>query len=162
MPAVIALTGRNGHGHAALVDAADFDWLNQWRWQFASGYAVRSTWRNGKRVMYRMHREILGLRFDDGLEADHINLDRLDNRRENLRIVTPAQNKQNTRSRPRGRSRFRGVYWHAANQKWVAQVRLNGKSNYLGSFSDEAEAAGAAARFREEHMPFALNSRGGQ
>lgn len=80
-----------------IVDAADARWLLEHRWGLGSdGYATRR--RPG--VAIRMHREILGLAAGDGRHTDHINRDKLDNRRANLRVVTAAQNMQNRPSVP--------------------------------------------------------------
>jgi len=74
------------------------------------------------------------------LHVDHKNLDTLDNRRHNLRLVTPAQNHAN--QRPFGTtSRFRGVSWHAG--KWRAQMMFRGRLHYLGRYADELDAARA-------------------
>jgi hypothetical protein len=74
----------------AIVDAADAHHA-EYRWRLTDGYAVRGYSPN----VIRLHREVLGLIKDDGMEADHINRDTLDNRRSNLRAVTHAQNVQN-------------------------------------------------------------------
>jgi hypothetical protein len=68
----------------------------------------------------RMHRVILGLGNDDPLDPDHINHDRIDNRRSNLRPVNQSENNAN-RQKTRGTSRYKGVYWDRG--KWVADNR---------------------------------------
>lgn len=121
----------------ALVDEEDYSWLAQWRWRRSSeGYAVR---RESTRTIY-MHREVLSPGRD--LVVDHINRNRLDNRRANLRCVTVGRN--NANSRPRGtRSGFRGVYWHPGAGKWVAQISVGGRNRHLGLFVAAEEAARA-------------------
>lgn len=103
-----------------------------------------------------MHRVIVDA--PDGLQVDHVNGDRLDNRRANLRLVTQAQNSQNHGARG-GASLFRGVYWHSQRQRWMAQVKMAGKRHYLGLFDSEQAAARAAADFRRAHMPYANPAR---
>lgn len=77
-----------------------------------------------------------------GLLVDHINGDKLDNRRENLRIATNAENSRNVRKVESGSSRFKGVAWDAARKKWKAQIKTpDGKQRTLGRFSSEEEAA---------------------
>lgn len=71
---------------------------------------------------------------------DHINGNPSDNRIANLRECTPSQNVQNI-SKARGLSRFKGVQWHTACQKWVATIKKNGNSKHLGLFCEEADAA---------------------
>jgi hypothetical protein len=124
----------------ALIDAADLEWLSAYRWQAVRHghlwYAVR---RHGHSHR-KMHREILDA--PAGITVDHINGDGLDNRRHNLRLATPQQQNQNRRTR-KGVSVHKGVVWHERDQKWQAQIWLNGKYIYLGSFNDEIEAARA-------------------
>lgn len=147
----VPLHGRNGAVRAyTIVDERDAELVAGTRWSLHSrGYAVG--WRDGRLVL--MHRLILGLDRGDRRQADHLNRDRLDNRRANLRVVTGAENAQNV-FRRHGMSRFRGVFWHKRDRIWFVQCRLNGVVYYLGRFADEEEAGRAAAAWRAEHMPF--------
>lgn len=143
--AFIPLRARDGSVRAyAVVDAADAEWVSQWRWSLATGYAARS--QNlpgvGPRNTY-LHRELLGLTRGDGLERDHIDPNRLNCRRSNLRAVTKQGNRQNVPNR--GMSRYRGVYWDKSIGYWRAVVEANGKRHYLGVFKSE-DAAGQAAQ----------------
>lgn len=140
---------------SALVDHKDADRVNRRRWHLSSGgYACASAYRgNYHRSLMLMHRYILGLPIGDPREVDHINGNRLDNRRANLRIVTRAENCQNILPKPHS-SRFRNVTYHKGRRKWQALVKLREKSHYLGLFESEEEAAAAAAEFRRSHMPF--------
>ena len=76
-----------------LVDEEDFEYLSQFKWstKLKGGYAVCEMWENEKRKLKQMHRIVLKLT-DSSIWADHINFDVLDNRKENLRAVTPSQN----------------------------------------------------------------------
>jgi hypothetical protein len=130
-----------GSGRAALVDAADFEWLRRytWRAEGGSGYALSRI--GGKGV--RMHRLIMNP--PPGFVVDHINGNREDNRRSNLRVCTRAQNARNRRKMC-GASRFKGVSWNAAKRKWTARIRRDGKLIPLGLYDDEVEAARAYDR----------------
>ena len=157
MSALIALRNRDDEIVAhAIVDDSDFEWLSQWRWHMAqNGYARRSIDRGGIQRTIGLHRQILGLEPGDSREGDHRNGDRLDNRRENLRVVTRAQNQQNLRAKKAGAtSRFRGVYFSRKAGKWCANVKVAGRSHHIGTFLTEEQAGAAAAGFRAEHMPF--------
>lgn len=138
----------------ALVSSTDAEMVTRHRWCLSTdGYARRRK-RDGQFV--KLHRELLGLSLHDGLEGDHINGDRLDCRRENLRIVTRAQNCQNVRSHRDSTSPHRGVHWSDRTQKWHAEAYVNGRKHWLGYFDDEEDAAEAAERFRAEHMTHAV------
>lgn len=125
----------------ALVDEADYELISQFRWcRQPTGYAARLEWHGigNKQTMTYLHRTVLGLVPGDGKEADHINRDRLDNRRGNLRVCTHAENLQNVPGRS-GTSVFRGVSLHRG--KWVACVILAGIKYRAGPFTSEDEAA---------------------
>lgn len=135
-------------GLAALVDAADYEWLCGFKW-FAHNscrqhfYAARSAWDSaGKRsrIVY-MHRAILAT---PG-EVDHINGDKLDNRRANLRAATRAENTQNQRNKRVGCSADAIGVYRRPNGRWTAQVTVNYRNIALGTFDTEAEAIAARA-----------------
>ena len=136
-------------GYEAIVDDKDFDFLNQWKWYFAHGYAVR-TQNNypNKPFQVRMHRIILGT--PEGMDSDHINRDRLDNRRSNLRICNRSQNISNTFLRS-NKSGYKGVSWKKSNNKWVAQITVFGKTLHLGIYSDPKEAAKVYNQAAQKH-----------
>jgi hypothetical protein len=129
-------------GLFAIVDAADYENISQHLWyaKLSRGtywYAARS--KPGKTIY--MHSEILGL--SDGMEADHINHNTLDNRRCNLRPCTGQQNSFNSRKKKGCTSRFKGVSRIGTNGKWMAAITLKYKYYYLGTFPTEEEAARA-------------------
>jgi hypothetical protein len=98
----------------------------------------------------------MGLGYGDPREADHINRNKLDNRKANLRVVTHAQNTQNLSSHSDSQSRYRGVARLSGvrAKPWQAYGTVDGKRQYLGTFATEQEAADAAAAWRREHLPF--------
>ena len=134
-------------GKFAIVDDADFEWLNQWKWYPSNNgrntfYAIRSIrLPNGKRTTSRMHREILGLKFGDKRQCDHQNHRGLDNRRDNLRICTSKQNNQNMSSYKSCSSVYKGVSWHKIHHKWRAFITVDYKQIHLGYFDNEEKAA---------------------
>ena len=98
-------------GKYALVDKEDYDWLIQWNWYYARGRAVRTQYLGGGRKHLKnkqvfMHREIM--KTPPGMHTDHINRNPLDNRRSNLRICTPAENRRNNASK--------GISWDGYNR----------------------------------------------
>lgn len=104
------------------------------------GYVVLQV--DGKKFM--LHRIIWLLAYGewpDG-EVDHINGDRSDNRLENLRLASRAENGRNMRPRG-GTAGLKGVYWHKRARKWCAQIVKDDVNHYLG-LHDEPEDAHAA------------------
>lgn len=133
-------------GLVALIDKDDIvavGWDN-WHASVSGGrsYAVRRAPRGSKSRVIYMHRVIANA--PEGITVDHINGDTLDNRRCNLRLCSHAENVRNrSKSRTRQSSKYLGVYFDKARQKWRACIRLGGKPTHLGSFSDERAAAKA-------------------
>lgn len=127
------------NGGFALVDDADFEHLAHWRWhRHPGGYAARTA-NGGRKVL--MHREIAAP--PAGLEVDHINRDKLDNRRANLRVVDHPTNQRNTGPQANNTSGYKGVTWDKNRQKWVAKTRHLGKHIFIGRFGTAEEAADA-------------------
>lgn len=136
-------------GMVALVDQADYDWLNQWKWFAHKGhntfYAVRWSKRNGdKRNYIQMHRVILGLT-DSKVLGDHRDHNGLNNQRYNLRVATTSQNNANTKSRKNSTSKYLGVNLYTCTrgryQYWQASIGKDGKKHHIGLFKTEQEAA---------------------
>lgn len=155
----IPLRARDGSVRAyALVDPADADFVNRWHWSLhRGGYAVRHQMIDGVQRAFLLHREILGMVRGDGLEGDHMNHDRLDCRRSNLRAITKKGNRQNVRAKPWSTSPYRGVCWDKKAGKWNATIFMNGKKTHLGYFDVEADAAAASLSARQKLMPYALD-----
>lgn len=82
---------------------------------------------------------------------DHINGDRADNRWSNLRQATTFQNAQNRIASSRSSHGLKGLHWHKAAQKWCAQIRANGRREYLGLFESKDDAL-AAYRVAAERL----------
>ena len=150
-------------GKIALVDDADYTYLNQYKWYAANAnctyYAVRmSRDLRPKRQPIYMHRVILNA--PDSLDIDHLNGDGLDNRRSNIRLCTRSQNIRHKRIRSDSKSRFKGVNLRKGKKNpYVAYIQLNGKKAHLSCH----QTAEAAARVYDEaalkyHGDFALTN----
>lgn len=158
----VPLVDRSGKPRAwAVVDAEDHESVKDVVWSLHTrGYAQGRV--NGKRVL--MHRYLLGLESGGGgrgsgvkrPQVDHINRDKLDNRRANLRVVTHKQNHQNMPATG-GASEFRGVVKHSKVDKWMARVKVDGHTKYLGLFESEEEAAEAAREGRKRLLPYSVD-----
>lgn len=125
-------------GRVTLVDSADYDWLNQWKWHYngTTGYAARRVWSGPNQGYKSMHRVIMNA--PENLQVDHISGDKLDNRRSNLRLVTAKQNMRNM-SALGGKSQYKGVSFY--DNVFVVRLYLDGANLYFGRFSDEVSAA---------------------
>ncbi len=135
-----------GHGQYALVDAEDYEWLNQWNWRVCSGYAARYD----KHKLVYMHRQIM--RPPPGKITDHVNGQKLDNRRTNLRNITPQQNRQNIGKHIGFTSIYKGVSYDKTSRRWRARIDYAKERFDLGSFETEVEAARAYDRAAVERF----------
>lgn len=129
-------------GERVIVDDCDYERLTAYRWYISKsprGYKYATSTIDGKWI--GMHRFIVGAR--PGMVVDHINGDGLDNRRENLRECTAAQNKANSR-RALGRSLPKGVYFVPNKPKpYRVQVRSNKVCHSAGYFACLGDAVKA-------------------
>lgn len=143
-----------GSLHAVLVDSCDYERVldaGPWHMTVGGRYAARVSAHKPRRIKY-LHRFILNP--DHGDEVDHVNGDGLDNRRQNLRTCSHAENMRNARLRCNSRSGFKGVCWVAKRGMWAARIYVHGKQVYLGCFPSPEEAhqsyCAAAARLHGE------------
>ena len=102
---------------------------------------MRMKYADGKHKGYIMHREIMHAK--KGEYVDHINGNKNDNRKENLRIVTNQQNACNQGIRSNNTSGYKGVTWSKNKNKWNAQITTNYKRKSLGYFDCKHKAAQA-------------------
>jgi HNH endonuclease len=143
----------NGRG-VAIVDDEDYERvvaLGSWRLHSAgyayTGGAPKSLDPEGT----LMHHVVLPPTPGDGGVTDHINRNKLDNRKANLRRVTQVENVQNSVTRSDNTSGVRGVTWDAARQQWQARISVRGKVVHLGRFDTLAQAEGARRAAEERH-----------
>ena len=132
------------NGGFTLIDAEDLPMLSGHTWYQHCGYA-RARGSDGE-----IHLSHLILPCPDGYEVDHINRNKLDNRKENLRIVTRSENCANRGSFSFSSSKYKGVHWSKKSGRWEAAIKKDGKQMYLGSFDDEIAAASAYNHFARE------------
>jgi hypothetical protein len=146
-------------GYTALVDDSDYEFLNQWTWHFNKGYASRTVHfrdKDGKRKEVRvlMHRQILGL-VDPSIYGDHINLNKLDNRKCNLRLADKSTNCWNKGRRKTATSQYIGVCYIRERNTWRGTVYHRGRTVWQKDYKDEKEAALArdiqALKYRGEY-----------
>lgn len=134
-------------GMYAKVDDDDFEPLSKINWYYAKvGYACN------RRVGY-MHRIVT--KAPKGVFVDHINGDKLDNRRSNLRFCNRSQNAANSIKAWGNTSKYRGVAWKKDKKKWKAYITYSGKQIHIGYFDDEELATEARDnKARQLHQEF--------
>lgn len=123
-----------------MVDDEDYNYLNQFNWQVDKNSCV-STHTNSLLDSRLIHRVIM--KPPVGVEIDHIDGNRLNNQKSNLRFATSSQNKINRGARKDNCSGYKGVSWHKQRNRWTARIMVNGKYKHLGLFTDILEAAKA-------------------
>lgn len=136
---------KRGVCHTVHYDPKDHHLISQYKWHFhPKGYAYAS--KKGRAIL--MHRLILGVIDKPDILCDHINHDRLDNRRANIRLCSRSENQRNVR--PTGKSKYLGVTIQdyvrkngSVKKRIKALIKTPDKLLYLGSFSSEYEAAKA-------------------
>lgn len=122
----------------AIVDNKDYKYLKTFSWHLTSGYPATKK----KGVYERMHRKILNLK-NSKLTVDHIDGNKLNNTRKNLRICSARQNSFNKGMSKNNTSGYKGVYWFKRDKLWVAGIGYNKKTYNLGRFKNKHDAAKA-------------------
>lgn len=129
------------------VDDEDYEFLNQFKWHTTSrGYAARrvhypSSYKSQVNMTFLMHR-ILTFAID-GIQVDHINGDKLDNRKENLRLCNNSQNHMNKGVQSNSTTGYKGVSFEKSIGRYRAYCNFNGKRYNLKTFKTPEEAAQA-------------------
>lgn len=131
-------------GKFAIVDDEDYDFLMQWKWHVSEGYAKRTGKKKDGKLRFKnifMHRVIN--KTPDNKLTDHINFNRLDNRRKNLRECDYLENIRNSKKRNvSASSKFKGVHWNNYHSKWGSSIRKDkGITEFLGYHENEIDAA---------------------
>lgn len=139
------LSGKYGIGYDSnsrifLFDLEDYKLIKGYTWyQAQNGYIRTTIEENGERHQIQMHRLIMNV-LDEDVLIDHINGDRFDNRKINLRNADYSKNMQNSYVSKRNTSGFKGVSFDTNSCTWRSKIDVNGTRIDLGSFSDFEEA----------------------
>ena len=129
------------------VDDIDFPRFSKDKWSVDKVknklYVSRSiNTGDGKCRKVRMHREILSVT-DGSIIVDHRDGNTFNNTRQNLRTCTKTQNTRNSNRSSKNTSGYKGVVWSKKDRRWVAQITVDRKYKYLGSFFCLIKAAKA-------------------
>lgn len=142
-----------GNSQWTIIDLVDLPIISKykvrWRAEIKNNllcYAVTDR-RIGKyRFYYKIHRILLGLKINDPREPDHKNRNGLDNRRDNLRIVTRSLNNFNQGLAKNNKSGVKGVFYIKARRRWWAYVEIDGKRRNLGYHKLKEDAIEARSK----------------
>lgn len=138
----IRLVSKDRYPIFAKVDDEDFETLSGYKWTWSGGYAITRIRREDGSYRYvLMHRMIVDA--PPGSIVDHVNRDKLDNQKANLRLATVQQNNWN-RSKSTGlsKSEFLGVsQYKSYEHRWCSTISIDGMAQNLGVYDDEEEAA---------------------
>lgn len=137
-------------GKETVVDDEDWLWASRFNWYYSkSGYALRKSSRAiGHKNIY-LHKEIMCVL--DSVEVDHINGDKLDNQKQNLRKCTHAENMRNSKMRVNNTSGYKGVVRIGKNGLWRAQINIDGKCVFIMNSYDPKECAEAYDKAAKEY-----------
>lgn len=136
----------------AIIDDEDFSLISLYKWHYHKhsdkygGYAATSV----NKIRIYMHKLILNV----GKEhtVDHINHNKLDNRKINLRKCSQSENNKNKPKIKRNTSsKFKGVYFDKYSNSWKAQISINNHTTHIGRFKNEIEAAKAYNEACKKH-----------
>jgi hypothetical protein len=125
------------------VSDEDYDFVTQWEWSYRQGYIQRSIYSINGTVTLYLHKVIAeraGL--DCSNEIDHIDRNRLNNQRNNLRSATPSQNTCNQGAKSNNKAGYKGVRFNRRNNKYRAVIHLG----YFKTSKEAAKAYDNAAR----------------
>ena len=141
-------------GYEAVIDAKDLHLVSGRNWlaspQGKTVYARATVFQGGAKTSLLLHKAITGYAI-----TDHIDGNGLNNRRENLREATAAQNSYNRGAQSNSTSGLKGVSWHKRDQKWRASIVVNGRQKSLGYFETAGQAYSAyCAASAKEHGEF--------
>jgi hypothetical protein len=138
-------------GHT-IISPEDWDLARNHTWRLMKGgYAGFQRSINGIPTNFYLHRMILNLTNNE-LKSDHINHDRLDNRRCNLRAVSNQQNACNRRkTNKETSSKYIGVNFDSKRNKWRVRLNVDGQEIFIGYFNDEKEGALARDELAKQH-----------
>ena len=135
-----------------LIDDNDYEKVIQYKWLCNNyGYATRQYWDRISKKYKGIFLSNFILGALENQSVDHINGNRLDNRKNNLRICSFLENRRNKSIYKNNKSGFKGVDKSSKN-RWRATIRINGEKIHLGSFIDKKEAALAYDLAAQKHF----------
>src|SRR5579875_2923496 len=138
--------------HLVLFDVDDLDLVKMYNWKIANNGYVSTTFKTkgDKTVTLNMHRLIMNHdnKIPANMDIDHINNNKLDNRKENLQVLSKSENIQKSK-KPKSKTGHIGIYFDEQRNKY----RVNYKNKYIGRYDtlDEAIKARREAELENTH-----------
>lgn len=139
---------KSNKGTKILVSDKDYDRVKKFKWKLCPTTGILFITKNRKRIS--LHRFIMNP--DKDMVVDHINGDRSDNRRSNLRVCSHKQNLANQKLNSKNTSGFKGVYYKKSKKKFTARIKVEGRLFFLGHFNNPKEAGEAYDRAAVEYF----------
>jgi len=128
---------RNDEQFVVFVDAEDYERVTQFTWRVSTkGYVMRSFERG---VMTGLHNFVMNVSANSGV--DHIDRNKLNNTKQNLRLTTNQIQGQNRNLFKNNTSGYTGVTFNKSKQVWIAQIKVNYKQTHIGQFATKEQAA---------------------
>ncbi len=143
-------------GAFSIVDDEDFEEVNKYKWNYVnSRYAYRSYRKNDERTGRLLHRFIMKIHglLIENLEVDHINRNKLDNQKSNLRVATRKINRLNSKLYKNNTSGYRGLCYNKKMNRYSAAITVNNKRIYLGNYAYEDKKS-AAQKYNEAAIKY--------
>jgi hypothetical protein len=155
----------NRDDKVGIVDLEDWDKIKKYAWRILNNHQSRGyegnlygttvLWDTKPKKVVLLHRFILGIHLEDGKtskrQVDHINGNGLDNRKDNLRVITQSQNNHNKHRGQKGK--YQNIRWNSSTGKFVAQMKIETKKIYLGKdYNTPDEALEAYNKARQEFL----------
>ena len=145
--------GYTQSGKEFYFDKEDYNLVKQYCWDVddSNGYVKTIDKINNTGKLY-FHRLVMGCTKGDGTTIDHINRNKVDCRKNNLRYVTRCQNNMNACIRSDNTSGIKGVYWNKEKSKWEVKITANKQVIFLGYFDKFEDAEIARKNGEEEYF----------
>jgi hypothetical protein len=138
--------------HVVLIDDSDAALVSLYPWYYSEGYA-KQYYPNQEKTVRAMHNLFLPVK--EGFDVDHVDGNKLNNQRSNLRYCTRSQNMGNCKAHKDSKFGIKGVCYQPRSQKrpWYARIMVNGKHIYLGSFKTHEEAEAVYEQANKQYFP---------
>lgn len=129
-----------GKEQEIFIDTKNLQKVLKYSWYIDNyGYVRTNDYMNDYKPLF-LHRYILDI-LDSEILIDHIDMNKLNNLEENLRLATCQENNRNINKQKNNISGYKGVYWNKSKKKWQCQISINNYNIYLGGYDNKEVAA---------------------